>query len=63
MVGSSTACIATVNNRQNLLVVANIGDSGVFVLRRHNLELAGTLGNLTLTLALALTLTLTLIGP
>jgi hypothetical protein len=31
---SSTACVATVNNRQNLLVVANVGDSGVFVLRR-----------------------------
>ena len=44
VIGSSTACIATVNNRQNLLVVANIGDSGVLVLRRHNLELAGTLG-------------------
>jgi len=43
-VGSSTACVATVNNQKNLLVVANIGDSGVFVLRRHKLEVSGTLG-------------------
>lgn len=41
MVGSSTACIATIDHESDQLTFSNIGDNGVVVLRHIDSDVAG----------------------
>merc|ERR1719424_2026262 len=45
VVGSTTACIVTLDHESNQLQYANIGDSGVIILRHIQADLAGTVSH------------------